>query len=233
MAKRSKSNQFDRDEMYRQLRTNIQFSNMDTKIKVVNIVSTTPNEGKSTIAANLARVSAEHFEKVLIIDCDLRNPTLHKLFKMSKGEGLTNLVERFSEGDSILRAEELRIIGTESGKKFYFISSGARVPNPLEVVSSNSFLNVIKQAKEEFDFVILDCPPISLCSDGIPISNACDGTLYAVSGKETDKRQAKAAMKDLQRSGVNIIGLCLTKMENLMNKKYYYYGYGNNNQEEE
>lgn len=221
-----KSNQFDRDEMYRQLRTNIEFSSVDEEIKIVNFISTIPNEGKSTMAINLARVCADQYQKVLLIDCDLRNSSLHRLLNVKRGAGLSNLLSNFKEEDSILESECVQTITTPTEKTYYFISAGDRVPNPLEVVSSKSLYTFLQKAKQEFDFIILDCPPISLCSDGTPLCNLSDGTLYVVSGKEVDKRQAKTCMSELTRSGANIIGLCLTKMENITKSKYYNYGYG-------
>ncbi|MDO4466469.1 MAG: CpsD/CapB family tyrosine-protein kinase [Bacillota bacterium] len=234
MAKRSV--QFDTDEMYRQLRTNIEFSNLDKEIKLVNFMSTLPNEGKSTMALNLARVSADQFDRVLLIDCDLRNSSLHRLLKISKGKGLSNVLANFSETDSILECEDLQVIETKTGKQYYFLSAGDRVPNPLEMISSKKFFSFLQKAKEEFDFIVIDSPPASLCSDGIPLCRAVDGTLYVVSGKDTDKRSAKSHMKELSRNGANIIGLCLTKIEAYTNKTYNYgygYGYGKNTQGED
>ena len=85
MAK--KINQFDLDEVFRQLRTNIEFSNLDQNIQMVNVVSSTPNEGKSTVSANLARICADNYSNVLLIDCDLRNSSLHKMLKTSNASG--------------------------------------------------------------------------------------------------------------------------------------------------
>ena len=220
-----KSNQFDLDEVYRQLRTNIEFSRMDEGIQVVNTISTNPNEGKSTVAANLARVSADKYARVLLIDCDLRNPTIHRLMGVSNSFGLTNLLADFDGSmESVNKA--IQSIETDTGKVFYMISSGSRVPNPLEILSSNRFSKFMSLMRQQFDFIVIDCPPIGACSDGVPVSNASDGTLLIVSSKDTDKRAAKTASRDLMRAGANIIGVVLTKVENFTNSHYYYYGYG-------
>ena len=101
MAKR-KRNQFDVDEIYRSLRTNIEFSQMDDAIQVINVVSTVPNEGKSTVACNLARIMAAKYKNVLLIDCDLRNASVHKSLGISNRCGLTNIISEFREGASII-----------------------------------------------------------------------------------------------------------------------------------
>lgn len=98
---RKKRNQFDVDEIYRGLRTNIEFSQMDDAIQVINVVSTIPNEGKSTIACNLARIMAAKYKNVLLIDCDLRNTSVHKTLQISNRSGLTNIISEFREGTSI------------------------------------------------------------------------------------------------------------------------------------
>ena len=98
---RKKRNQFDVDEIYRGLRTNIEFSQMDDAIQVINVVSTISNEGKSTIACNLARIMAAKYKNVLLIDCDLRNASVHKTLQISNRSGLTNIIAEFKEGVSI------------------------------------------------------------------------------------------------------------------------------------
>ncbi|MGM9946452.1 CpsD/CapB family tyrosine-protein kinase [Floccifex sp.] len=224
MAK--KINQFDLDEVFRQLRTNIEFSKMDENIQIVNTVSTNPNEGKSTIASNLARICADKYNNVLLIDCDLRNPSLHRMLKTSNSTGLSNLLSHFDGNTSIITSSELKVLQLKSGKIFYFLSSGSRVPNPLELLSSNRFSKFLQVARREFDFIIIDCPPVTACSDAIPICNASDGTLFVCSSKETDKRRAREAVRDLQRNGAKLMGVCLTKVEDFASKHYNYYGYG-------
>lgn len=172
MAK--KQNQFNLDEIFRHLRTNIEFSQMDDDLRVINVVSTNPNEGKSTVSTNLARIFADKYKRVL-----------------------------------------------------YFLPTGRRVPNPTEILSSKKFSQFLEQARKEFDYIIIDCPPINRVSEGISISSMADGTLYVISAKETDKRAAKAAIDDLERTGANVFGVVLTKVEEVKSRKYGYgYGYG-------
>ncbi|WP_276911928.1 hypothetical protein [Dubosiella newyorkensis] len=95
-----KIDQFNLDEVFRHLRTNIEFSQVDETVKVINVLSTFPNEGKSTVSTNLARIFADKYQNVLLIDCDLRNPTDHKMYKVSNAEGLTNLLTEYV-GDNL------------------------------------------------------------------------------------------------------------------------------------
>lgn len=234
MAKNAmKAEDINLDEVYRQLRTNIEFSQMDEALKVINIVSTNPNEGKSSVARNLAKIFADKYKKVLLVDCDLRNPSLNKQFHVSNAMGLTNLLARFKEDMKIEEAQEIQFLDTGTENTLFFLSAGIRVPDPTEVLSSRRFAHFIEAAKEEFDVVILDCPPVFAVADAIPLSNAADGTLFVLSSKDTNKADAKEAIGDLQRNGANIIGIVMTKVPGFKAKHYYGYGgYGGYGQKE-
>lgn len=225
MAK--KQNQFNLDEIFRHLRTNIEFSQMDDDLRVINVVSTNPNEGKSTVSVNLARIFADKYKRVLLIDGDLRNPSDHKMFKVSNAKGFSNLLARYQPGTNVLSYEEIMPLEFSNQTILYFLPTGRRVPNPTEILSSKKFSQFLEQARKEFDYIIIDCPPINRVSEGISISSMADGTLYVISAKETDKRAAKAAIDDLERTGANVFGVVLTKVEEVKSRKYGYgYGYG-------
>ncbi|WP_289804475.1 CpsD/CapB family tyrosine-protein kinase, partial [Dubosiella newyorkensis] len=220
-----KIDQFNLDEVFRHLRTNIEFSQVDETVKVINVLSTFPNEGKSTVSTNLARIFADKYQNVLFIDCDLRNPTDHKMYKVSNAEGLTNLLTEYVAGQSVFSYPQVVSLQFKNGSRLFFLPAGSRVPNPTEILSSKKFGQFLQQARKEFDYVIIDCAPISRVSDGVPISNMCDGTIYVISAKETDKRAARSAIEDLNRNGAHVIGTVLTKVENTGSHKYGY-GYG-------
>ena len=114
------------------------------------------------------------------------------------------------------------------------MTTGHRVPNPSEVLDSRRFGEILNQARKEYGYIIIDCPPMTATSDAVPISNVADGTLFVISSKDTDKRKARAAIHDLQRVGGNVFGTILTKVQDLGSKRYGYgygYGYGENNKE--
>ena len=223
---RKKVDQFDLDEIYRDLRTNIEFSQVDKKVQVLNILSTFPDEGKSTVSQNLARILAAKYKKVLLIDCDLRSPSIHRRFHVSNQIGLTNILNVFDpeSKSSVTNYPGIQKIQGRNGETFSFISAGHRVPNPSEMIGSKRFAAFIEACCKEYEYIVLDCPPISVTSDAIPLSSVADGTLYVVSAKDTDKRKAKAAINDLQRNGIKILGIILNKTDS-ENAKGYDYNY--------
>lgn len=231
MAKK-KRNQFDIDEIYRSLRTNIEFSQMDENMQIINVVSTAPNEGKTTVATNLARIMAAKYKNVLLIDCDLRNPSVHKQIHVSNRAGLTNIMSQFQEGKSLKEYDGLQENTFASGETLTVITAGHKVPNPSEVLGSRRFGAFLAQARKEYGYIIMDCPPVMVASDAIPLSNVVDGVLYVVDSQNSDKRKVKAAITDLQRNGGHVFGVVLNKVENFAKNSYGYgygYGYGEDN----
>lgn len=224
MAKK-KRNQFDVDEIYRSLRTNIEFSQMDDDIQVISIASTIPNEGKSSVACNLARIMAAKYKNVLLIDCDLRNPSVHKMMKISNRSGLTNIISEFQEGLSINSYEGVQQVQYDGGQTLTVITTGHRVPNPSEVLGSKKMVRFLEQARKEFGYIIIDSPPVLLASETIPLCNLSDGVLYVVDAKNADKRKVKAAINDLKRNGGHVIGVVLNKVD-MSDENRYGYGYG-------
>ena len=224
MAKK-KRNQFDVDEIYRSLRTNIEFSQMDDDIQVISIASTIPNEGKSSVACNLARIMAAKYKNVLLIDCDLRNASVHKMMKISNRSGLTNIIAQFQDGLSLHSYEGVQEIQFEGGQTLTVITSGHKVPNPSEVLGSKRMGRFLEQARKEFGYIIIDSPPVLVTSDSIPLCNLSDGVLYVVDAKNADKRKVKAAINDLKRNGGHVIGVVLNKVD-MNDEKRYGYGYG-------
>lgn len=222
-SKKNKNNQFAYTEIYRQLRTNIEFSSFEKNVQVVNTVSTNPAEGKSSVASNLAMVSVAKYKNVLLMDCDLRKPVQHKIFSVSNKVGLSNLMHDFDSFNVDSDAYFQKFKDNTSDGKLYVLTSGAKVPNPQELLSSNKFAKLINMLKTRFDFIVIDCPPISAVADAIPVSNLADGTLFVISAKDTDKNEAKTALKELQRNGANVLGSVMTMTEATAKHYYNYY----------
>lgn len=230
MAKKKRS-QFDVDEIYRSLRTNIEFSQMDDEIQIISVASTIPNEGKSLVATNLARIMAAKYKNVLLIDCDLRNPSVHKMMNVSNRSGLTNIIAQFQDGLSIHSYDGAQEVEYEDGQTLTVITSGHKVPNPSEVLGSRRMGRFLEQARKEFGYIIIDSPPVLIASDTIPLCNLSDGVLYVVDAKNADKRKVKAAINDLKRNGGHVIGVVLNKVDMSDESRYGYgygYGYGGN-----
>ena len=223
--KHTKKSQFDNMEVYRQLRTNIEYSSFNKDIQVICVTSSNPAEGKSSVASNLATVAIAKYEKVLLIDCDLRKPVQHKIFKVSNKLGISNLMKEESEIDLEIGGYFQKFKDNSTDGKLYVLTSGKSVPNPQEMLASDRFKELIEKFREMFDYIIIDCPPLNAVADAIPVSSIVDGTLFVVSAMDTAKQEAKNALTMLQRNGANVLGCVLTKVD-ITSKSYYSY-YGN------
>ena len=212
-------------EVYRQLRTNIEYSSFNKDIQVICVTSSNPAEGKSSVASNLATVAIAKYEKVLLIDCDLRKPVQHKIFKVSNKLGISNLMKEKSEIDLEIGGYFQKFKDNSTDGKLYVLTSGKSVPNPQEMLASDRFKELIEKFREMFDYIIIDCPPLNAVADAIPVSSIVDGTLFVVSAMDTAKQEAKNALTMLQRNGANVLGCVLTKVD-ITSKSYYSY-YGN------
>ena len=216
-------------EAYKQLRTNIEFSSLDHNIQVLAITSSDSAEAKTTTAVNLAKVMAAQKSKVLLLDCDLRISDVHKILKLSNRTGLTNAL---INNDMSLTAlskhiQSVKVAGAIND--LYVMTSGSTIPNPLEVLSSRRFKELIAALKEHFNFIVIDAPPVLPIADAIPISLASDGVLFCLASHQTHKDRAVQAITQLQRANANLIGTVLTMVPSKANSYYYYnYRYGKN-----
>ncbi len=232
MSKRKQKNtqsQFSNVEAYRQLRTNIEYSSFNEEIKVIAVISANPGEGKSTVSSELAKIAMAKYNRVLLVDCDLRKPKQHKIFHVSNALGLSNLMK--SKFDDMDQQEYFKKFKDETTNgRLFVLTSGKSVPNPQELLGSERFKTLLDVLKEKFDYIILDCPPVNVVADAVPVSKLADGTILVVSAKETDKRDSKNALTTLQRNGCHVLGSVLTKVEST-NRTYKYYGHYSDSQE--
>lgn len=204
-------------EAFRTLRTNIQFSSIDKPIRSIVITSSGPGEGKSTVSINIAAAIAQAEKKVLLIDCDLRKPTLHKTFNMSSLKGLTNiLVENIDYKDVVFTDQEIEGLD--------IIASGPVPPNPAELLGSNRMKSFIEMMKDIYDMVILDTPPVGLVTDSALLSTIVDGTILVCSVGEADINGTKRAKDLLDKVKANILGVVLNKIP-VNDGGYYKYHY--------
>ena len=193
------------NEAYKTLRTNIQFYKSKTELKTLVITSSSPNEGKSTTIFNLANTFAESGRKVLIIDCDLRKPTLHKLYNIHNDKGLTNILT--SQIDISKAINKSSFIGVD------FITGGTIPSNPSELLNSKSMEFYLNKFREDYDYIILDTPPICIVTDAQILAGKCDGTLLVVASGQADKKKILFAKSLLDKVGANILGCILTKVK--------------------
>ena len=202
-------------EAYRTLRTNIQYSSFDKKIQTILVTSAEVAEGKSTVSGNLALTFAENNNKVILIDCDLRKPSLHKKFKISNMVGLSEL---------LLGKVNLQEAVQKHSDNLFVLTSGKLPPNPAEMLASSAMTNLLDKLKEEYDVIILDSAPVGAVTDAQILSTKVDGTILVARAQRTKRDTVLEAEDSLKKVGANIIGCVLQGVDNLKGKYYYYYG---------
>lgn len=201
-------------EQFRTIRTNIQFASIDKEMKTIMVTSTGPGEGKSTTAANLSVVFAQQGRNVLLVDADLRKPTVHYTFNLTNTFGFTSVLTRQIPLDEAIA--ETNISGLS------LLPSGPVPPNPSELLGSVAMETFIKMVGEQFDVVIFDTPPALAVTDAQILSNKCDGTILVVSSGKTETEAAIKAKELLVASKGKIIGAVLNNKK-LSDTNYYYY----------
>lgn len=202
-------------EQFRTLRTNINFSMPDKELKTFLITSSTPGEGKSTVAANTAVVFAQEGKRVLLVDSDMRKPTVHYTFHLTNTLGLSNLLTRQATVAEVVKASEI--------ENLHIITCGPIPPNPAELLSSQTMNKVMEEMKEGYDIIIFDAPPVLSVTDAQILSNKCEGTILILSAGETEKEGILRAKEALVSSKANIIGVVMNNFQ--LHKDHYYYQY--------
>ena len=213
-----KTNSYTMKESLRALKTNIQFSGDD--IKSILITSSLPNEGKSTVTINLARSLTESGKRVLVVDTDMRKSVLvgRLRARSTKGEifGLSHYLSGQKKLEDVLYATDV--------PRLCMVFAGPSVPNPTEILEKKYFAELLAFGKEHFDYILVDCAPIGAAIDAAVVSKHCDGAIMVIAQGVANSRMIMSVKKQLEASGVRIIGAVLNKVK--MKKKGYGYGYG-------
>ena len=205
-------------EAYRVLRTNIQFSTIDSPGQTLLVTSANPGEGKSTTAANLALVMAQAGKKVVLVDSDLRRPSLHRLFGLSNEQGLTNL----------LLSTQPSVDGYAQRTRFdnlTVVTSGPLPPNPSELLASRRLDSLLDGLKTQADVVILDSPPTLPVTDACILAAKVDGTMLVVDSSKTRSQALRRAKEALTKSKTRLLGAVLNKLKRRGGGYYYYHYY--------
>ncbi|ANC78803.1 capsular biosynthesis protein [Fictibacillus phosphorivorans] len=203
-------------EQYRTIRTNIQFSSIDKELKTLMITSSGPGEGKSTTVANLAVVLAQQEKRVLLIDTDLRKPTVHYTFKVSNIYGVTSILTRQTTLRETIVSSKIPNVDV--------LPSGPIPPNPSELINSKSMNDLIEEASRMYDYVLFDTPPLIAVTDGQLLAHHVDGVILVVSSGKTEIESATKAKELLENANAKIIGAVLNEKAARKEKYYYYYG---------
>lgn len=197
------------------LRGNIQLSGY--KLKAIAVTSARANEGKSSIAFRLAKSMAGLEKRVLYLDCDIRNSMIQRKYEITGDhKGLSEFLCGKSSLEEIIYATE--------DKWMDIVFSGAIAPNPSELISGELFENLMSYARHQYDYIILDTPPVNLVVDGLLVAKQCDGTILVVESGSTERAQAEKACSQLQYAGIKVLGAVLNKAG--AGNGRYGYGYG-------
>lgn len=202
-------------EAYRILRTNLLFTNPDRPLKSVLVTSPTVGDGKSTVTANLAVSFAQAGRRVIVVNADLRRPSVHKLFRVPEGAGLTSVLVGQATLEEALRetdAPDVRLL-----------TAGPTPPNPAELLESQRMRTVMRELEQHADIVLYDAPPVTVVADAGLLAPHVDGCILVVSLGVTQRDMARAAVEQLQRVGGRILGAVVNRIGPSSGYYYYYY----------
>ncbi len=202
-------------EAYRVLRTNIMFSQKDPKLNTLTIVSGGAGEGKSTTIFNLAVVFAQNGQRVLLVDSDLRRPSIHKLFKVSNAIGLTNYLLKQNTLEEVIQTTSLATLD--------FLPSGKLPSSSMGVLSSNQMKELIRELKRRYDWVFFDSPPIMGVSDASILASEVDMVLQVIQYRRYPQPMTIRAKQMIEKVGGNLLGIVLNNISMASDENYYYY----------
>jgi capsular exopolysaccharide synthesis family protein len=206
-------------EAFRTLRTNIQFSSLDKELQSIVVTSSGSGEGKSTVMSNLAITMAESGKKVILIDCDLRKPSVHKKMGITNYIGLTNiLVQGVKKQECVFKT---------TVDNLFILTSGPIPPNPAELLGSKKMRDFIEELKHEFDLVLIDAPPVLAVTDAQILSTIADGVIFVASYGEVQKNALVDAKQLIEKVGGKVLGIVFNKVPESVSGYYgkYYKGY--------
>jgi capsular exopolysaccharide synthesis family protein len=190
-------------EAYRTLRTNIYFSSLERSIHTLLVTTVAPGDGKSIALANLAVSLAQGDKKTILVDADLRRPTLHSIFNLNNDKGLTSL---FIDAKGPIEPA-LKDGGVPN---LQVLTSGPLPPNPAELLGASRMLDVIEALKARADIVLFDAPPVIAVTDASVLGTRVDGVLLVIQSGQTRREHAKRAKQQLEKLNIRVIGSVLT-----------------------
>ena len=209
---------FKSNEAYKTLRTNISFSGDD--IRVIALTSSVPNEGKSVVAFNLANSLAEDGKKVLYIDADIRKSVTVVRYGVDvETKGLAHYLSGQAKLEQVIYETNIDNLSV--------IFTGQTAPNPSELLGNDRFKKMLEQEREEFDYIIIDCPPLGSVIDAAIVAKECDGAIIVIETDNASYKIVQRVKKQLDQSGCRILGAVLNKVE-MGGKGYYGKGYYGN-----
>ena len=204
-------------EAFRTVRAAISLSQRAGELQILSVTSTVPSEGKSLVASNHAIVTAQTGAKTLLVDCDLRRPSVHKAFQIQSPKGLTSyLLGKVDSIDSIAHQTEVANLD--------IICCGAVPNNPSELAGSQRMMDFVEEVRGKYEKIVFDCPPVSAVSDPLIIATNADGTVFVNKFNKIRREHARKTVQRVQDAGINIVGVCINDLD-LEGKDSYYYSY--------
>ncbi len=204
-------------EAIRRVRTAVQFSSAEEGCRTVLVTSTQPTEGKTMVAANLAIALSQAGQRVLLIDADMRKPRQHELLKVKQAPGLSNLLVGDAKANDAMRRT--------GSKRLWVMPSGTHPPNPAELLGSARFRSLIGSLGAQFDWVILDSPPVMAVTDAAVIAHLTTGVVFVVGSEQVNRHMARTAVEQLRASKATILGAVLNRADVRKNPYYYAHYY--------
>ena len=199
-------------EAYRGIRTRLEYSSVDKKLKTLMITSSDIDAGKSSVSLNLASVLSQGGKRVILVDCDLRKPSIHMKLRLTNDKGVTDyLIGKVKLNESIRKVNS----------NLDVITAGNRATNPADIIGSKAMENFINELHEIYDYVIIDTPSIKKINDGLALASKCDGVIYVVRAEKTKKDDIIEGYRELEDINANIIGSVLNGVYDSSDSYYY------------
>jgi len=201
-------------EAYRTLRTNIMFSAIDRPVRTILVTSAEPGDGKTTTVANLAVTYAREGKRTLIVDADLRKPSLHYMFMRSNRSGLTHALLRENDWPDIVQKTDIAGL--------HLMTAGSIPPNPTEVLSSKRLQELVEEWRQRYDVVLFDTPPLLAVTDAMILSALCDGVILVVKAGKTKIPAARKVLGQLEFAKARMLGTVLNHKKSSRGSGYHY-----------
>ncbi|MGN0533521.1 MAG: CpsD/CapB family tyrosine-protein kinase [Eubacterium sp.] len=212
------------EESYKSIRANIMFSVMKKGCKRIIVTSSAPNEGKTTTTVNLAVTISQADQRVLLIDGDLRRPKIHHYFSVPNSPGLTNHLGNIISGKDA--ADYFGVVRPTEYENLSILCSGSIPPNPAELLGSEIMSEFLDKASRDFDYIIIDTPPINVVSDALPLIRESDGVVLVVRSNQSTHPELQKALSSLEFIDAKILGFVVNFVESKANKYYSKGSYG-------
>ena len=203
-------------EAFEKLQVNIGLASVDKKIQVIQITSSVQDEGKTTVAVNLANSFALKGEKVLLIDLDIRRPKIHRNFNEANENGLVDFAAGKIRKDQLIRRTNYNID---------IVLTGSKTPYPVKLLESELMKSLLEEARKVYDYIILDTPPVTAVVDPLIVSKVSDGVVFVVEADRTKKSYIKDSISQLENAQANIIGVVLKSVKDKGLEYKYKYKY--------